>query len=37
MAGSTLTTHFNVDSASIPGTLGIRVELFRSDPLVYNF
>jgi len=33
MAGGTLTTHFNVDSASVPGTLGIRVELFRSDPL----
>jgi uncharacterized repeat protein (TIGR01451 family) len=33
MAGSTLTTHFNVDSSSVAGTLGIRVELFRSDPL----
>ena len=32
LAGSTLTTHFNVDSASVAGTLGIRVELFRSDP-----
>ncbi len=32
LAGSTLTTHFNVDSASVAGTHGIRVELFRSDP-----
>ncbi|HEX9459664.1 MAG TPA: hypothetical protein VGA84_10995, partial [Thermoanaerobaculia bacterium] len=32
LAGSTLTTHFNVDSASVAGTNGIRVELFRSDP-----
>jgi uncharacterized repeat protein (TIGR01451 family) len=33
LAGSTLTTHFNVDSSSVTATNGIRVELFRSDPL----
>jgi uncharacterized repeat protein (TIGR01451 family) len=32
LAGSTLTTRFNVDSASVPSTASIRVELFRSDP-----
>ncbi|HEV7571716.1 MAG TPA: LamG-like jellyroll fold domain-containing protein [Thermoanaerobaculia bacterium] len=31
MAGSTLTAHVNVDSASIANTAGVRVELFKSD------
>ena len=31
MAGSTLTAHVNVDSASVANTAGIRVELFKSD------
>jgi uncharacterized repeat protein (TIGR01451 family) len=31
MAGSTLTAHVNVDSAAVPNTAGIRVELFKSD------
>jgi uncharacterized repeat protein (TIGR01451 family) len=31
MAGSTLTAHVNVDSASVANTAGVRVELFKSD------
>jgi uncharacterized repeat protein (TIGR01451 family) len=31
MAGSTLTAHVSVDSASVANTAGIRVELFKSD------
>jgi uncharacterized repeat protein (TIGR01451 family) len=31
IAGSTLTAHVNVDSASVANTAGLRVELFKSD------
>ena len=31
LAGSTLTTHVNVDSSAVGATNGVRVELFKSD------